>query len=75
MEPVIQKFRSALSGFNRRDVMQYIEQSAAANRRKVSELESRLAKTEEERARLEGELAGLRDNLLTQGQNNPGNPM
>lgn len=61
MEPVIQKFRSALSGFNRRDVMQYIEQSAAAHRRKVSELEDRLARVEQERARLEEELSGLQD--------------
>jgi len=61
MEPVIQKFRSALSGFNRRDVMQYIEQSAAAHRRRVAELEDRLAKVEEERSRLEEELSGLQD--------------
>ena len=61
MEPVIQKFRSAFSGFNRKDVLQYIEQSAAAHRRQVAELEERLSKSEQERARLEGELSGLQD--------------
>ena len=29
MEPVIQTFRTALGGFNRRDVQQYLEQTAA----------------------------------------------
>ena len=61
MEPVIQKFRSALGGFNRRDVMQYMEQSAAAHRRQVAELAKKLAQSEGERARLEGELSGLQD--------------
>lgn len=61
MEPVIQKFRSALSGFNRKDVLQYMEQSAAAHRRQVAELEKRLADAEDARARLEGELSGLQD--------------
>lgn len=61
MEPVIQKFRSALGGFNRRDVMQYMEQSSAAHRRQVAELEKKLAQAEEQRACLEGELSGLQD--------------
>lgn len=61
MESVIQKFRSSLGGFNRQDVMRYIEQTTAANRKKVAELEELLAKSEEERVRLEGELFGLRD--------------
>lgn len=61
MEPVIRKFRGALNGFNRKDVLQYIEQSAVAHRRQMAELEERLAASEEARTRLEGELSGLRD--------------
>lgn len=61
MELVVEKFRSALGGFNRRDVLRYIEQSEAAHRRQVSELEERLAQSEEERERLAESLAGLQD--------------
>lgn len=61
MEPVIRKFRGALNGFNRKDVLQYIEQSAVAHRRQLAELEERLTASEEARTRLEGELSGLRD--------------
>lgn len=61
MEPVIQKFRSALNGFNRKDVLQYMEQSAVAHRRQVAELQKRLADAEDARARLEGQLSGLQD--------------
>lgn len=61
MEPVIRKFRGALNGFNRKDVLQYIEQSAVSHRRQMAELEERLAASEEARTRLEGELSGLRD--------------
>ena len=61
MEPVIRKFRGALNGFNRKDVLQYIEQSAVAHRRQLAELEERLTRSEEARAGLEGELSGLRD--------------
>ena len=35
---VIQKFRTALGGFNRQDVQQYIEQTAAAHRQELAEL-------------------------------------
>ena len=61
MDPVIRKFRGALGGFNRRDVLQYIEQSSAAHQRQVEKLERRLAQAEEERSILDQELAGLRD--------------
>lgn len=61
MEPVTQKFRGALAGFNRRDVMRYLEQSAAAHSQRVSELERRLDQAEQERDALRGELEGLRN--------------
>lgn len=61
MEAVIQKFRGALGGFNRRDVLQYIEQTAAAHRREVAELEKELARSEQERQELETALSGIRD--------------
>ena len=49
MEPVTQRFRGALAGFNRRDVTRYIEQSAAAHSRQVAGLEERLDQAERER--------------------------
>ncbi len=61
MEPVIQKFRTSMGGFNRRDVLQFIEQSSAAHRRQVNGLEGRLAQAEEERVRLQTELDSVRD--------------
>lgn len=61
MDPVIQKFRSALGGFNRRDVLQYIEQSAAAHHRELKQLREELERSEEERRVLETTLAGLED--------------
>ena len=60
MGPVTQRFRAALGGFNRRDVMAYIEQSAAAHHRRVSELEQRLARAEQERDDMRQEADGLR---------------
>lgn len=61
MGPVVQKFRSALGGFNRQDVTLYIEQSAAAYREKVAGLEKRLAQAEQERDSLRRELEEVRD--------------
>lgn len=55
---VIQKFRSALGGFNRRDVQQYIEQTAAAHRRELAQLQARLDEAEERAAGLESALSG-----------------
>ena len=60
MEPVTQRFRSALAGFNRRDVTRYIEQSAAAHSRQVADLEARLSRAEGERDSARQELDGLR---------------
>ena len=61
MEPEIRKFRGALGGFNRRDVVQYIGQLTAQHRREVARLEKELADTEQERAALASALAGSED--------------
>lgn len=61
MDLVIQKFRGALGGFNRRDVLQYIEQMSAAHRKEVAELEQDLNREREERRELESALSGLED--------------
>ena len=55
---VIQKFRSALGGFNRQDVQQYIEQIAAAHRRELDELQEQLTQAEDQRMQLEAALSG-----------------
>lgn len=61
MDTVIRKFRSALGGFNRRDVLEYIAQSSAAHRQETEELERRLAESEQARQSLQDSLAGLED--------------
>ena len=61
MDPVIQKFRGALNGFNRRDVLQYIEQISAAHRRELNQMQKELSRCEGERQVLERTLAGLED--------------
>lgn len=59
MEPVIQKFRTALCGFNRRDVQQYLEQTAAAHQTEVEELKEQLAQAQERESRLADSLSGM----------------
>lgn len=61
MDTVIQKFRSALGGFNRRDVLEYIARSAAAHRQETEALERRLAESEQARQALQDTLTGLED--------------
>lgn len=61
MEQVVRKFRTSLGGFNRRDVMSYIEEMYAAHSKQVDALEAELAETRNHRESLEGELAGLKD--------------
>lgn len=61
MDPVIRKFRGALNGFNRRDVLQYIEQLSSAHRRELNEMQKELSRIEGERKVLENTLAGLED--------------
>ena len=58
MDTVIQKFRTALGGFNRQDVQQYIEQSAAAHKRELAEMQQRLDQAEEHSRELEAALSG-----------------
>ena len=55
---VIQKFRSALGGFNRQDVQQYIEQTAAVHRQDLEALQQRLDQVEDRAAQLEAALSG-----------------
>lgn len=55
---VVQKFRSALGGFNRQDVQSYIEQTAAAHRRELAKLQARLEESEGRASELESALSG-----------------
>lgn len=59
MDPVIQKFRTALGGFNRQDVQQYLEQTASAHKKEVDELKEQLAQAQDRAARLETALSSL----------------
>ena len=61
MDTVIQKFRTALWGFNRRDVQQYIEQAAEARRLELEELQERLDQEEGRGKELEAALSGAED--------------
>ena len=58
MDTVIQQFRTALCGFNRADVQQYVEQTIEAHRQEVARLQERLALSEERRGELEAALSG-----------------
>ena len=58
MDTVIQKFRSALGGFNRQDVQTYIEETAAAHRKELAQLQERLEQAEGRTAELEAALSG-----------------
>lgn len=50
---VIQQFRTALGGFNRQDVQDYMDQMAAAHRGETEELQKRLDKAERRAQELE----------------------
>ena len=58
MDTVIQQFRTALFGFNRKDVQQYMEQTAGAYRQELARLQERLEQAEERNASLEAALTG-----------------
>ena len=61
MEPVIQKFRGAvLGGFNRRDVLNYIEQTARESSQKIAALTQQLEETSREKEELAAALSGQR---------------
>ena len=59
MDPVIQKFRGAVGGFNRRDVLQYIEQMSNNHRKEMVELQKELTRCEGARRHLQETLSGL----------------
>lgn len=61
MDPVIQKFRSAIGGFNRRDVLTYIQTLSDEHHRELNQLQKELTRCEGERLTLERTLAGLED--------------
>ena len=58
MDTVIQKFRTSLGGFNRRDVQQYIEQTAANHKRELAEMQQRQDQAEARNGELEAALSG-----------------
>ena len=59
MDTVIQHFRTALFGFNREDVQQYMEQTAEAHRKELAMLQMQLAQAEERSGALEAALSGV----------------
>lgn len=59
MEQVVHKFRTTIGGFNRRDVLNYIETTDAAHRKQVAQLQKRLDEAESDRTLLEDKLAGI----------------
>ena len=58
MDTVIHQFRTALFGFNREDVQQYMEQSADDHQEEITRLQERLALAEERSGALESALSG-----------------
>lgn len=61
MDTVVQRFRSALGGFNRRDVLEYIARLSSAHRQEREGLEEELARAREECAGLQARLTDLED--------------
>lgn len=57
---VLHKFRSALGGFNRRDVLNYIETAEIAHAKQLEEMQKKLDAAEAGRETLEAEMNGLR---------------
>lgn len=57
---VLQKFRTAVGGFNRRDVLNYIEAEDRAHREQVAGLKKELEAVAAERQVLESKLVGIR---------------
>lgn len=60
MDTVIQHFRTALWGFSRKDVQQYMEQAANAHRQELARLREQLEQAEERCGALEAALSGAR---------------
>lgn len=60
MEPVIEKFRTSLAGFNRGDVLHYMDKLVAQHRSQMAELEEQLKQSKAREKKLEEEMEGLR---------------
>lgn len=58
MELVVKKFRTALGGFNRQDVQQYIKQITAAHKKETDDLRERLEEAERRWDERESTLSG-----------------
>ena len=58
MDTVIQQFRTALCGFNRKDVQQYVEQITEAHRQEAALLREQLEQAEKRVGELEAALSG-----------------
>ena len=58
MDTVIRRFRTALFGFNRQDVQQYIEQTADVCRQELARLQKQLDEAEKRGGELEAALSG-----------------
>lgn len=58
-DTVIQKFRTALNGFNRQDVQQYIEQIADVHRQELNFLQKQLEETQARNAQLEEAMSNV----------------
>lgn len=56
---VIQQFRTAMRGFNRQDVQDYIEQMTAVHRQELAELQKKLDRSEDRIAELEEAVSGI----------------
>lgn len=62
MDSILHKFRGTVfGGFNRQDVLNYIEQSSRENGKKISSLNARLEAAEREKAELNAALDSLRN--------------
>lgn len=60
MEPVIEKFRTALAGFHRGDVLRYMDKMATDHRSQMAEMEARLQHSREHEQQLQEEIESLR---------------
>ena len=60
---VIQQFRTAVGGFNRQDVQNYIEQMASGHRKELEELQKRLDEVQDQGMQLESALFAAREEL------------
>lgn len=59
-QQIVNKFRSALGGFNRQDVLEYISKTDAGHRKQVEALEKELSAVKAARDELDGALQGMR---------------